>query len=455
MFDNGSYLRRRRRFKRTGAEKRMKRAEDCKEENKETLEEGEINNPSNSHSQGHGHSQSESGGGGNMVNGGGPSSSSSSSSHNAGVSNHNTNAACSPGEVSASVKTEKDISRRGMGSPGEITRNTKMEPMEAPHSDCLGGSTVDNHHPHHAISDRRLGGVTPGMTSPHSSHTLAHSQIHHGAHPGVLGQGLSSCSSLNLSNDGGMSSIDGSGHANSFSVENFLSPSHLSSHSQADLSGASVSSAGLRPPALVSSHPLPFSRQTASDLYRPGTACSQAPSPPTPSAYNYHCRGGGTSTPQSSLAYPTHGGHGSHLQHGLMNMSTSGVAGHHTAATAANGNANNPTNAVNGGSNAACSDDSATSSPHGTPHHHSNHSSHLSPHSLQQHNGLFSHMAGQTKDFYPRSNSWYMNPTDLNSGPSDFSSFPSVFPTHSSCQLAAFPSSSYKASSSYYDCTKF
>ncbi|XP_059164993.1 forkhead box protein C1-B-like [Physella acuta] len=404
MFDNGSYLRRRRRFKRSPAEKekeeRMKRLEECKDGVKDGLEEGEIQHSSRGESNGNA---------------------------------SNTSGSMSDSASETPVKMEKDMRLRNSVSPGELTRGTKMEPADPPQGECIGGGLSD----HHLVMSDRMGGARLGHHGAHLSQLQAHGL-------GLQAQGLcASSSSLPLPPDS-MSPIESS--VSNFTVENFLSPPLLANGGEMVAPGSSLSS---RPPPLVSPHLLPYSR--SSDLYRPSTACSQAATPPAVS-YNYHCGSGpsGSGYPSSSTPHIS-GGHqssGGHHQHGVMNMST-----------------NN--NSSNNSANHGCSDDT-NGSPHGTPHHHhhTGHSSHLSPHSsLHQTNGLsssvFSSMS-QHKDFgYPRTNGWYMNPSasDLNPGPSDFSSFTGMsmrdmFQNSASCQLAAFRPS-YKAPSSYYDCTKY
>ncbi|CAL1541646.1 unnamed protein product [Lymnaea stagnalis] len=402
MFDNGSYLRRRRRFKRSPAEKekeeRMKRLEESKDGVKDGLEEGEIQ-------------------------------------HNTSRGESNGNASNTSGSDSASetpVKLEKDTLRqRSSVSPGELTRGTKMEPVDPPHNECLAGGLADHHHHHHHSMVDRMGGGRLG----HHGH-LSHAQLQgHGLN--LQGQGLcgvGSSNTLPLPPDP-MSPIESS--VSNFTVENFLSPSHLANGG--DMGPGGPSSLSSRPPPLVSPHLLPYSR--ASDLYRPGTACSQAASPPTTPYNSYHCGSGPSGYPSSGTPHISSGGHGQpssggHHQHGVMNMSN---------------------NSNNGG----CSDDN-NGSPHGTPHHHQG--GHLSSHaSLHQANGLsssvFSSMS-QHKDFsYPRANGWYPA-TDLNPGASDFGSFTSMsmrdmFQNSASCQLAAFRAPSYKAPASYYDCTKY
>ncbi|CAG5121293.1 unnamed protein product [Candidula unifasciata] len=427
MFDNGSYLRRRRRFKRSPAEKekeeRLKRLDENKEGIKEGLEEGEIQ---------HNSSRGDSG---SMSNG---------------------NASNTSGSMSDSetpVKLEKDSLRhRNSMSPGELTRSTKVEPSDPPQSECIGGGGLVDHHHHHPMVDR-MGGAR--LLSHHSSH-LSHNQLQgHGL--SLQGQGLCgvSSSSLSLPPDP-MSPIESS--VSNFSVENFLSPSHLANG--ADMGATSSTPLSSRPPPLISPHLLSYSR--SSELYRPSTACSQAASPPATS-YNYHCGNGSAS---SSSGYPS--ASTPHIPAGHSQQPSNGLSRHHHHGVM-NMSTNNPTSSsANGGGSHGCADDN-TGSPLANSHSHGGHTSHLSPHSssLHQANGLsssvFSSMS-QHKDFgYPRASSWYMNPaasTDLNPAPSDFSSFPGMsmrdmFQNSASCQLAAFRAPSYKTSSSYYDCTKY
>ncbi|XP_005106278.1 forkhead box C1-A isoform X2 [Aplysia californica] len=446
MFDNGSYLRRRRRFKRSQAEKekeeRMKRMAENKDGVKEGLEEGEVQ---------HSHSR------------GGDTSSGNTSSNTSG----------SESAVETPVKLEKDSMRpHNSLSPGELSRGTKIEPVDTPKSECGVGGAGGAHGEHHLSMSDRMGGTrlgVPPLSSPHHpSHLSTHPQLQgHGlglqGHQGLCGV---SSNSLPLPPD----PIEPTG--SNFSVENFLSPSHHLSNG-ADMGGGASGSS--RPPPLVSPHHLPYSRPS-SDIYRPGTACSQAASP-SASSYNYHCGGGGASgSGPSSSTYPpattphlsstAHGQQAGvlpahHHQHpGVMNMSSA----------SSNGTSNNTNNgSTTGGGGAGstnghgCSDDS-TGSPHAPAHHHAPHHAHSS---LHQPNGLSSSVfsMSQTKDFtYPRTNGWYLNPAfepDLNPGPSDFSSFPGMsmrdmFQSSTSCQLAAFRAPSYKTPpSSYYDCTKY
>ncbi|XP_055890239.1 forkhead box protein C2-B-like [Biomphalaria glabrata] len=405
MFDNGSYLRRRRRFKRSPAEKekeeRMKRLEESKDGVKDGLEEGEIHHARESH----GNSSNTSG---------------------------------SDTASETPVKMEKDVLRpRNSVSPGELTRSTKIEPMDVPQNECLGGG-LDLHH--HSMAERMAG----GRLGHHGGH-LSHPQLQgHGLSLQAQGLcGVGAGNSLSLSTDP-LSPIESS--VSNFTVENFLSPSHLANSDMVPgSSGASNLSS--RPPPLVSPHLLPYSR--ASDLYRPITACSQAASPPAAPYNSYHC---GSGSGQSSSGYPSSStphissGHGQqsglsgHHQHGPMNMASSNSS-------------------INGGNGHGCSDDNG-GSPH-APHHLGGHLSHPS---LHQSNGLSSSMfsMSQHKDFaYPRANGFYMNPTsDLNPGSSDFGSFTSMsmrdmFQNSASCQLAAFRAPSYKAPTSYYDCSKY
>ncbi|GFS00935.1 forkhead box protein C2 [Elysia marginata] len=506
MFDNGSYLRRRRRFKRSPAEKereeRMKRLEEERKEGvvKEDLEEGEINH----------------GGSRRNVEGGalGSSSSASGSMSDGGVG----------GEPS--VKMEKDAQGpHGSLSPGEMNRGgAKVEPTDSVpplHSTSASSSSSgssegaghlsQDHLPHHSHYPQNYqhhlhgmgGSALRGHHHLHHAHSLnphhqtnlaGHSHLQAGLGVASLqSSGSSLCPPLGAGPSVGPDPLSpiGESSVSNFSVENFLSPSASSSITPAsqlssgggslDHMGASSAGSLSRPPPLVSPHLMAYSSrssQSAADLYRPGTACSQASSPPaTPYSSSYHCTSGNggsnvypaPSTPHVSGQHSQHhqhqhqgmsGGHHHHQsQHGVMNMSTSSI----------NGNSSNssPSTANNGGVAASAGAEDGAGSPHGTPHHHINHNSHLVPHhstsSLPNANGLspsvFSQMS-QHKDFaYPRANGWYMNPTgDLNPGPSDFSSFSvrDMFQNSASCQLAAFRSPSYKSSAaSYYDCTKY
>ncbi|KAH9493180.1 hypothetical protein Btru_022003 [Bulinus truncatus] len=424
MFDNGSYLRRRRRFKRSPAEKekeeRMKRLDESKDGVKDGLEEGEIQHARESHG-----------------------------------NSSNTSGSDSASETP--VKMEKEVLRpRNSVSPGDMSRSTKIEPMDTPQSECLGGGLGDlhhhHHHHHHSMAERMVG----SRLSHHGGH-LSHPQLQgHGLSLQAQGLcGVGAGSSLTLPTDP-LSPIESS--VSNFTVENFLSPSHLASGGDMVTGGAGASS---RPPPLVSPHLLPYSR--ASDLYRPITACSQAASPPAASYNSYHC---GSGSGQSSSVYPSastphissgHGqqsgaGHsvGHQHQHAVMNMSSSSSGG--------GSGSNNTTTNNNSGNSHGCSDDNG--SPH-APHHLGGHLSHPS---LHQSNGLSSSMfsMSQHKDFtYPRANGFYMNPaSDLNHGSSDFGSFTSMsmrdmFQNSASCQLAAFRTPTYKSSASYYDCSKY
>lgn len=403
----------------------MKRMEENKEGIKDGLEEGEIQ---------HGSSRGES------------------SSLSNGIANSNTSGSASDSASETPVKLEKDSMRpRNSMSPGELTRGTKMEPADPPHSECIGGGGLADHH--HSMTDRMSGAR---LGSHHSSH-LSHAQLQgHGL--SLQGQGLCGVtgSSLPLPPDP-MSPIESS--VSNFSVENFLSPAHLANGG--DMGSSSSSTLSSRPPPLISPHILPYSR--SSELYRPGTACSQAASPPA-SAYNYHC---GSGSAPSSSGYPS--ASTPHISSSHGQQPNNGLSGHHHHGVMNMSNSNTSSGSTGGGSSHGCSEET-TGSPHASSHSHGGHSSHLSPHSssLHQTNGLspsvFSSMS-QHKDFtYPRANGWYMNPAaaaELNPGPSDFSSFPGMtmrdmFQNSASCQLAAFRAPSYKTSAtSYYDCSKY
>ena len=518
MFDNGSYLRRRRRFKRSPAEKereeRLKRLEEERKEGavKEDLEEGEINHSGNRRNTEGGAVGSSNSTSGSMSDGGG-----------GGVSG-----------VEPSVKMEKDaLGPHGSLSPGEMSRSgTKVEPADAAqplHSNSTSSSLSassegaghlgQDHHSHQSHYTQNyqhhlhgMGGASlRGQHHLHHAHSLnphhqanlgGHSQLQAGLGVASLqGSGGALCPPLGSVPPGGPDPLSpiGESSVSNFSVENFLSPSasasatpvsHLSNGGGSlDHMGSSSVGSLSRPPPLVSPHLMAYSSrsgQSAADLYRPGTACSQASSPPaTPYSSSYHCSNGGSSaypapsTPHVSSQQAQHHQHqhqsamgsGHHLhqsQHGVMNMSTSNM-NNNSSSTGSPSAANN-----NGGAAAATSSGSGedgTGSPHSTPHHHLNHNNHLVPphhstSSLHNANGLspsvFSQMS-QHKDFaYPRANGWYMNPTgDLNPGPSDFSSFTSMsvrdmFQNSASCQLAAFRTPSYKSpAASYYDCTKY
>ena len=233
MFDNGSYLRRRRRFKRSQAEKekeeRLKRMGENKDGLKESLEEGEVQKPSS----------------GNM-------------SSNSGSG--------SDSATETPVKLEKDDLRPHTSlSPGELSREAKMEPSDTPHNDCgIARTTSSNHSERHmGISDRVSGGSRLGvssMSSPH--HSSPHHSSHLTMHPQLQAHGLGglqghqnlcgvSSNPLSLSHD---STLDPPG--NNFSVENFLASSHHLSNGS-DIGGTIPNTP--RPPPLVSPHLLPYS----------------------------------------------------------------------------------------------------------------------------------------------------------------------------------------------------
>lgn len=398
----------------------MKRMEETKEEMTEGLEEGEIQHSGFKR-------ESDSKANGNME----------------------TSGSLSEATSATPVKLEKDSMRpRGSVSPGELSRSTKVEPTDVSHSECASGSCLGDHR--HTVSER-AGGARLGHND---SRHLCHTQVQgHGL--GLQGPGLClvTNSSLQIHPDS-LSPLESP--VSNFTVENFLSPSHMAAGGEIGAQAPS-SSLSSRSSSLMSPHLLPYTR--TSELYRSSTACGQGSSPPA-SSYSYHC--GSVSGP-SAPGYPPSStplispGHG-------HQPSSSSLSGHHQHGVASMTNSNSGTSTNHG-----CSEEN-TSSPHATSHHHGGHSNHVSAHASSLHqassssSSVFSSMS-QHKDFaYPRSNGWYMSPAtsaELNPGPSDYSSFPGmsmreVFQNSASCQLAAFRSPTYKTSpASYYDCSKY
>nr|KAG5707888.1 hypothetical protein BaRGS_031619 [Batillaria attramentaria] len=395
MFDNGSYLRRRRRFKKAHVmkekEEREKQMADYEKDYRKDGSSGEGG--SGGHHQHHHDMQN---GGGESQNSGGTSDQSSEHSpKHSGMGHHER------GERKPQIADN---------SPGSSTlTSTKSEPVDSPKSDCMSGVGMA------AAIGLGLAARPPGSSSANSLPIP----------PDPLTPMESSVSS--------------------FSVENFLpTASHLSSV------GGGNDLVTPRPPPLVSPHSqvLPYSRTSASDLYRSGgVACSQSgvtgvsSTPP----YNYHCHNTQSVFPAGGVGGGASGA-GSSPQHHQQHMSISQACAEEAGGGGAGG----------GGS-----------SPH-TPLSHSH--PHSSPLGAQA-NGLnpSSMFSVSQASHYSRANGWYMSPTpDLNPA-SDFSMSSSPFAmfdsqrllsqgqsqASASCQLAAFRAP-YKTPSSYaYDCTKF
>lgn len=366
---------------------------------------------------------------------------------------HNTSGVMSDSSSASSMKLEKDPARaRNSVSPKELSRGTKREPADQASSQCISGCGLGE--THHSLMDgmgRSRGG------HHHSSHN-AHSQFHgHGLNLQRQSLCLVTSNSHPLAPES-ISPIESS--VSNFTVENFLSPSHITSLGGDVLPGGSTAALTSRPSSLVSStHALPYPR--SSEIYQGTAACGHTTSP-SAGSYSYQPCGSGSSssgypsssTPHLSTSHGQQPGTGltGHHQHGIMSMPTN------------NSSASSNSSSIN---NHGCSDES-TGSPHSTPHHLGGHG-HLPPHQHPSHHdgispSVFSSIS-QHKDYtYPRPNGWYMNPgssMDLNPGPTDFGSFTGMsmrdmFQSSASCQLAAFRTPQYKTSSApYYDCTKY
>ena len=418
MFDNGSYLRRRRRFKKSHVMKeKEEREKQMADFEKDCRKDGGANGEGGSGGGAHPH-------GHDLQNGGADSHTSGSSE--AGL-DHSPKTGVSSSSSSSGLAHHDSRDRKPMipdNSPGSAAAaaaaagltSTKSEPVDSPKSDCMSGVGMS---------------VGVGM--------------------GAMGLGLgprpgsSSANSLPIPVDP-LTPMESS--VSSFSVENFLpTTSHLSSSIGGGGGGGGGGELVARPPPLVSPQVLPYSRASASDLYRSGSvACSQGSAVASTPPYNYHCHNAQSVFPSGGVS----GGAGSSPQHHpQQHMSMSQAC------------------AEEGGGGGG----GGGSSPH-TPLSHSHHShAHPSPLGSQSAGlnpgSMFS--MSQTGGHYPRANSWYMSPgPELNPG-ADFSVSPSPFTmfdsqrllsqgqsqASASCQLAAFRAP-YKTASSYaYDCTKF
>lgn len=281
MFDNGSYLRRRRRFKKSHVlkekeerEKQMAEFEkECRKEG--TGGEGVSSASHHHHHHQHHHHHHE------LQNGG--------ESQNS-VTSEATTSEHSPkhGGVSHEMERKPQISTSSPGSSG--VASTKPEPVDSPKSDCMSGVGVG------LPGGGSLGGMVLGLG---------------GGRPG----GSSGANTLPIPPDP-LTPLESS--VSSFSVENFLpSAPHLSSVGPADL----VTS---RPPPLVSPQVLPYPRTSASDLYRSGG--NQGSSVSTTPPYSYHCH-------NSQAVFPSGGGSGNtngsqhHQQHMSMSQACADDAG--------------------------------------------------------------------------------------------------------------------------------
>lgn len=392
MFDNGSYLRRRRRFKKSHVLKEKEEREKQMADFEKDCRKSDGTNGEGGSGGGHPHHDLQNG-----------TDSHTSGSSEAGMEH-------SP-KTAAGLTPHDSRERKPMipdNSPGSAgLANAKSEPVDSPKSDCMSGVGMS--------VGVGMGGMGLGL----------------GPRPGS-----SSANSLPIPVDP-MTPMESS--VSSFSVENFLpTASHLSSVGNG-------SDLVARPPPLVSPQVLPYSRASATDLYRSGgVACSQGSAVSSTPPYNYHCHNTQSVFPSGGVS----GGAGSSPQHHQQHMSMSQAC------------------AEEGGGGAG-----GGSSPH-TPLSHSHHShAHPSPLGSQSAGlnpgSMFS--MSQTGGHYPRANSWYMSPgSELNPG-ADFSVSSSPFAmfdsqrllsqgqsqASASCQLAAFRAP-YKTASSYaYDCTKF
>lgn len=268
MFDNGSYLRRRRRFKKAHVlkekEERDKQMSDYEKDYRKDGAAGEGG--SGGHHQHH-HDMQNGGGAGGESQTSAASDSSDHSPKHSSLSHHHHH------------EQRDRKSHLSDGSPGSSNlASTKSEPVDSPKSDCMSGVGM-------------AAAIGLGLT----------------ARP----PGSSSANSLPIPPDP-LTPMESS--VSSFSVENLLpTASHLSSMGGNEL----VMS---RPPPLVSPHSqvLSYSRTSASDLYRSGgVACSQSGVPSTP-PYNYHCH-------NTQSVFPSGAGSGSSPQHHQQHMSISQV----------------------------------------------------------------------------------------------------------------------------------
>ena len=441
MFDNGSYLRRRRRFKKAHAmkekEEREKHLADYQKDLRKDstgADSGPGGGGGHHHQHQHHHPHHD------MANGTDSHTSAGSTEGGAERSPKSSGAGSGAGMAHDTRERKPMISDSSPGSSG--LASTKSEPVDSPKSDCMSGVGLGV-----GVGVGLGVGVGVGM----SAMGLGLGGARLGGPPSSSSASSGTgANTLPIPPDP-MTPLESS--VSSFSVENFLPAAshHLSSVG----SGADLVS---RPPPLVSPQVLPYSR--SSELYRSagGVACSQggtglSSTPP----YSYHCH-------NSQSVFPPGGassaGSSSPQHHAQQHMSMS-------QACAEDGGSGGSTGA--GGS-----------SPHtpGLSHHHSHHGAALGGagggSGGPQSNGLNpSSMFSMSQSHYTsRPNGWYMGSTsaDLNPAAADFSMSSSPFAmfdsqrllsqgqsqASASCQLAAAFRSPYKTASSYaYDCTKY